>query len=465
MAACARRPLPQPCVTVTQSDLHCSRLFSLLLACLISSAAAAGQDVIDYRPGTAPPRLLLRPQRLRLLQRERSRQSMRWEQFQALVEGHASLPEPGFALALYYRVSGDERVGRQAVAWAISQGNDLRQLAFVMDWCGPLMDEAQTKALVSRLEAALQKPPGDSVAETRSRALAAIALADHRPKKTEAELRRIVEQWWKGKIVPALNRGRPVPRSEHYALFELLHALRDNLDLDLREDARWYFKDLPFYRLITYYPATYPGAENDYRIPAAADARPDLIAAMLSRAADMALVAYEPNAQETQFLQGWVMQDRYLMRHPFGIPYEFLWANPYHPGLTYHSLPLLHHDPKFGWLFVRSSWEDDAAWLGWFEGSLQMFQDGEPRRLNVARHAEPLVVGETVVIAVGERTRLRIPDGAGARFLVGLEPNRTYEVEVDDEEMREERTDLGGILALPAGTSGGLRLRPRAPAR
>jgi len=448
---------------MTQSDLIRRKLCGLLLAPLACMASPARQDEPDYQVGTAPPRLLLRPQRLRLLQRERSRQSMRWEQFHALVEGRAILPEPGFALALYYRVSGDVQAGRQAVGWALSAGGDLRQLALVMDWCAPLMNEAQTKTLVTRLETALAEAPGDSVAETRSRVLAAIALADHNLRRSAAELKRVVESWWQGKIVPALAAGKPIPRRDHYALFELFHALRDNLDMDLREDARWYFKDLPIYRLVTYYPASYPGAENEYRIPVSPQAEPDLIASMLSRAADMALVAYDPNAQETQFLQGWLMQDRYLMRHPFGIPYEFLWANPYHPGLTYHSLPLTYHDPRFGCLFVRSSWEEDAIWLGWFDGSLQVFRDGEPRRLNASQHTEPLPVGEALVIPVAGRTRLSIPDGAGRLFLVGLKPNQVYEIEVDDEEMREERTDAGGILPLPPGTRGGLRLRPAAP--
>ncbi|MGC8793900.1 MAG: hypothetical protein ACP5U2_10970 [Bryobacteraceae bacterium] len=449
---------------MTQSDLIRSGFGVLVLACAISGGQPAPPPDTGYQVGTAPPRLLLRPQRLRLLQRERARQSMRWEQLAALVERRAQLPEPGFALALYYRASGDEQAGRQAVAWALSAGSDLRQLALVLDWCGPTMDASQTERLAKRLEQALGTKPGDGVAENRSRALAAIALTDYRPQLAAAELRRLVENWWRGKLVPALQQGSPIPRQDHYALFELLHALRDNLDLDLREDARWYFKDLPLYRLISYYPATYPSAENDYRIPASASAQPDLVAAMLSRAADMAMVAYEPNAQETQFLQGWVMQDRYLMRHPFGVPYEFLWANPYHPGLTYHSLPLIHHDPRLGMLFLRSSWEDDAAWLGWFEGSLQLCREGRPERLDPRKNGAPIQIGEATVIPVAGRSRLALPRSAGPIFLLGLEPGRHYELEVDDEEMREEQADRGGILVLPAGTAQGLRLRASSPA-
>ena len=52
---------------------------------------------------------------------------MRWQQFAALVAGNAPMPERGFALALYYQVSGDAAVGKQAVAWALAPGADLRQ--------------------------------------------------------------------------------------------------------------------------------------------------------------------------------------------------------------------------------------------------------------------------------------------------------------------------------------------------
>ncbi len=449
---------------MTQSDLTGLTFAWLLPAVLLTQPGPPPGNDTEYLPGTAPPRLLLRPQRLRLLQRERQRQSMRWEQFDALVRGGASLPEPGFALGLYYRVSGEEEIGRRAVQWALARSSDLRQLALVMDWCSPVMNAEQTSRLAARLEEALRRPAGEGVSETRSRVFAALALADSQPRTAAAELRRVVETWWRGRVAPGLGAGRPIPRNEHYALLELLHALRDNLDLDLREDARAYFIQLPFFRLMSYYPAAYPGGENDYRIPASPAAEPDLEAAMVSRAADMAMVAYDPNARETQFLQGWVMQDRFLMRHPFGVPYEFLWANPYHPGLTYHSLPLLYHEPQSGYLFLRSSWDDDAVWLGHFEESLQTFQEGRPKRLSPGKATELIKVGEARVICVGNRDRLRVPRNDGPLFLLGLKPRHAYDVEVDDEEMREEHTDGGGILSLPAGTGGGIRLRARGPA-
>jgi len=64
---------------------------------------------------TEHPRLFLRPARLRLIQRERERTSMRWQQFDAYVAGEAPLPEPGFAQALYYQALGNMAAGRRAV--------------------------------------------------------------------------------------------------------------------------------------------------------------------------------------------------------------------------------------------------------------------------------------------------------------------------------------------------------------
>ena len=91
-----------PAANATQS-------LSLLLA-----TAALAQD--EYRVYTEHPRLFLTAQRLRLLKRERDRESMRWRQFDLLVRAAAEMREPGFALGLHYAVSGDA-ADRQARRW------------------------------------------------------------------------------------------------------------------------------------------------------------------------------------------------------------------------------------------------------------------------------------------------------------------------------------------------------------
>ncbi len=386
---------------------------------------------------------------------------MRWEQFEALVAGKARMPEPGFSLALYYQVTGDRDTGRRAVDWALGPAEDLRQLALVFDWCQPLMSEAESAALAGKLQRGIETSASSTrVPAVRARVLAAVALADQAAKLSEAELQRVVQDWWRGRMVPALKQGKPIPREDHYALLELLHAVRDNTNIDLREPVAAYFKAFPFYQLLSYYPAPYPAPENEYRIPASAAGEADLDRAALSRAADLAMVAYESNAQETQYLQGWAMHDRFLMRSPFGIAYEFLWANPYQPGLSYYNVPLVLHDETYGRLFLRSSWDDDARWLGYFDGRLQVFEQGRPRNVSLASAAKtPIRIGEALVLAAGSPLHLRLKECSGPVFVVGLKPNGRYELEVDDEEMREERADPGGILSLPAGARGGIRLR------
>src|SRR5437660_6216776 len=104
-------------------------LISLIGSSLDAQEITAQNTQDEFRVYTEHPRLFLRPQRLRLLKRERERQSMRWKQFETLVLGGAQMPEPGFALALYYAVTGDAAFGKRAVDWALGTGADLRQLA------------------------------------------------------------------------------------------------------------------------------------------------------------------------------------------------------------------------------------------------------------------------------------------------------------------------------------------------
>jgi hypothetical protein len=279
-------------------------------------------------------------------------------------------------------------------------------------------------------------------------------------------MRETVENWWRRRIVPGLKAGRPViDRRDLYPLLELLHAVRDNLLVDLREAVIAFFKDLALWDLLSYYPASYPAAENEYRIPAVKGAEPDLEYATRSRAAELALVAYDNNAVEHQYVQGWLMHDRFLLRSPAGIPYEFLWANPYQPGLSYYLLPRLFHDATFGRLFARSSWDDNAFWVGYFDRQLQTFSDGEPKIVPVTPGTEPIRFGDAVIYPTPAPARFEVREESKQVFVVGVDPSAAFDVEVDAQEMQEERSDPGGIIALrfEQGFRGGIRLR-RKPA-
>ena len=182
-----------------------------------------------------------------------------------------------------------------------------------------------------------------------------------------------------------------VARDDAYALWELLHAIRDNTNIDLRETVPHFFKDFPIEHLLSHYPATYDAAgkriphRRSRRRPASPTCRPR----RFSRAAELAMVALDVNAAESQVLQGWLMHDHFMLRGTFGAPYEFLWANPYQPGLSYYHVPLIYHNADFGKLFVRSSWDEDAEWFGYFDGVLQMFSQGHLTPLNAQLNSRP----------------------------------------------------------------------------
>src|SRR5688572_19176845 len=102
----------------------------LALVLLLTLAAFAQQPEEDFHVYTEHPRLLLTPQRLKLLKRERERQSQRWVQFETLVAGKAAFSEPGLAYALYHQITGDATAARTAS----NAAKDARLLAIAYDW-------------------------------------------------------------------------------------------------------------------------------------------------------------------------------------------------------------------------------------------------------------------------------------------------------------------------------------------
>ncbi len=451
-------------------DLRPSLIFAALIWSLMGAAAQNPPDE-DFRVYRDPPRLLLTAQRLRLLQRERERQSPRWEQFDSLI-ANADLAEPGFAWALDYQVTRQAAAARSAIEWALgATASDLRQLALVFDWCGPALTPAQADQLAAKIERAMT-PPADDVRGQSARALAAIALADRLPDQGDSILRDVVQKWWRAKIVPELAAGRPaIPRDQRYAFYEMLHALRDNLKLDLRESAPSYFKELPLAHLTGHYPAPLAASENsgpetEFWVPVyLRDGNPDPADAVRSRAAGLAMVAYDSNALESQFLQGWLMRDRFMMRGVLGAPYEFLWANPYQPGLNYDQVPLVFH-ASTGEVFARTSWEEDATWIGYFDGRLQLFQDGRLQTLRAGAVVKPVRVGTATITSAPARESAKFQLGNDTLFVLGLAPRSEYAVEIDDQELEFLDTDSGGTLQVPApgNTSTGVRMRLRGPA-
>jgi hypothetical protein len=264
-------------------------------------------------------------------------------------------------------------------------------------------------------------------------------------------------------MLPALKSGKDaIARNDAYPLWEMMHAIRDNTNIDLRETYPRFFKDFPIEHLMSHYPATFEGPDNQYRIGASKNGEPDLRSAALSRAAELAMVALDTNAAESQVLQGWLMHDHFVLRGPFGAPYEFLWANPYQPGLSYNLVPLIYHNTDFGKLFLRSSWDEDAKWFGEFDGMMQLFADGHPSLVSPKLDTPPISLGSaTLCFAMRQRKFQLKLDEDEAVFLLGLEPRRIYQIEIDDEEMFETQSDPAGILEVdvPRGRAIGMRIR------
>ena len=459
------------CVTAT----HWPRILALLCLCTSLPAPLAAQEA-DYSVYTDSPRLFLNQRRLRLLKRERERESLRWMQFDSLMAGQARMAEPGFALALYGILTGRTSYCEEAGKWALSSSAarpaETRQAALVYDWCLDAMPDAQSMELARRLTASIRQRP-TATQEVRSSALIAIAIADVEPRLSQQFLRYTVEDWWRGKILPLLKAGeQPFPtRTDLFAMVEIIHAVRDNLRIDLREGAEKWFDELPSLLLLSYYPQPWPAPENEYRIPAYDGAgEPDTREAAIARAAELALVAYDTNAQPHQFLQGWLLMDRFLMRGAYGITYELLWANPYQPGLSYTYMPDLFHSN--GRLMVRSGWDEDASWFSYDNGKMQAFRNGARVVVKPGSSLAPIALGPTKIFFAPSGTQFETgwlpPPEEGARrdieeiaFVIGLERDAAYDVEVDGMEMSEERTDSGGILELhfQPGRKAGVRIR------
>lgn len=433
----------------------------LLLGALLPAGAACEQS---YRVYTEHPRLWLNTRRLRLLRREKQRDSIRWQQLQLLVKSGQPLPEEPLMEALEYQVAQDEPVGKQAAAWAVQRAGapgaldaeDLRRLAVVLDWCYPLFSEAERAAVVKRMgRGIVEVSAQNGMRPFASAVLAAIAVADDWPGSEQA-LTAAFEKRWRQALLPRLRDARALDApADRVAFLEMCHAARDNLQLDLWEQAPAYFKQFPYYLLLQYYPAPVTVGGHRFHQPSGPSAaRSDAASAgELARVAEMLTAAYDTNSVETQFLQGWITHDIYRLRTPSGALYEFLWMNPYQPGLSYYNVPLHLYDELGGRLWARSSWDDDATWVGYFDGELQLFADGERTVINAELRPTPILFPQAAVVAAKGETSFKVLLTEGEEvYVVGLVPGKTYWVKSGAALFVPRTAGKGGILPLQVET-------------
>ena len=297
-------------------------LVSVLVWTLVCVPASRSQD--------QPPLLLLTPQRLRRLQRDRERQTVRWVNFENRVNTATDSQERGFELALYYAVTHDEASGREAIQWGLANRCALRQVALILDWCGALASDGERRSLSAQNGG--QKCAGNDgggMEPIRDALFMAVARGESSAKLSNA------------KQLEAFALTQP---EELYAASEYLEAVRETEHVDLREEDAAFFRFLP----IEYLLAMKPDAleHPKWQAPIAA----------------LALVSLDPNLEGSQFLQGWAMEDRQMIHEGAGVAYELLWGDPYLPGVSYQNLEPWSYNPN-GRLFARTDWNADSCWI------------------------------------------------------------------------------------------------------
>src|SRR5207244_2745719 len=97
--------------------------------------------------------------------------------------------------------------------------------------------------------------------------------------------------------------------------------------IDLREEDRAFFSQMPVELLLGM-------KSSDLEHPG-----------WMAHAATLALIGLDPNLASSQFLQGWAISDRQMVREGPGVAYEFLWADPYLPGVVYQNSDAWSYDP------------------------------------------------------------------------------------------------------------------------
>jgi hypothetical protein len=258
---------------------------------------------------------------------------------------------------------------------------------------------------------------------------------------------------WEHEVVPLLESGQLTDNGEELvAVLEICHVIRLNLERDLWEETPEVFRTLPMARILSYLPEAELSDEGRLRKRALGDNSPRNLA--LSRVAEMLLVAYEIGIREFQFLQGWLRNDSYTLTGPLGAFYEFLWINPYVPGLSPTSGPIAAYDPVRGRVFARESWEDGARWLGWYDGKLVIREDGQERQVQPGKDPQAFPLPDYAIVLGGMegKTEVTIEKGKqpfGPRiWVVGLTKGMQYPVKVSRGDYLTYTAGNGGVIEL-----------------
>ncbi len=449
------------------------------LGCALLAFSGQGFGQAEFRVYEEHPRIFLESSRLTRLRKDLDRQTLRWRTLADLFAAGTRFAEQPLVDALRFQVEGNEESGREAVAWInriaqddIRTAAQLRQAALVYDWCRELFEvsdrEAARDAMASAVGTLLPRADLD-VGLIRAAIFASIALAGDWD-GSEPALAQLLGMHWESNVRPSLETGALADEgSSLIAALEAALAVRHNLEQDLLQPGIAALRSLVICRMLSYYPLDLETAEGLARRPSrfGADERQAKLQAPLYRIAEMLLVAYEANLREFQFLQGWIRDETYLLQSPMVAPYEFLWVNPYLPGLTAQSSPLLAHDPVTGRLFGRLSWDQPTTWIGYADGRLEMLVQGEISSTESFAGLRPIYFPDAVVVPLEpptkvvlswEPSREQAPENARV-FLLGLRAGETYGLKVGGREARLIQAGAGGIAVLRSDPNGSKRDR------
>jgi hypothetical protein len=384
------------------------RLITSLSLLVLLASSAFSQD--------NQPHLLLTPRRLHRLKLDVQRQTDRWTALERRVKTTPESPERGFELALYSVLSGNPDYCLQAVAWGLGHPNAIRQSALIADWCRSGVSDSDRKRLLS----ASPKAGANPFEAARDALFVGIVNG-------EASRDSVRKQW--SQLLPLIQRDPRACMPAIYALFEFLDAANQVFRVDLRQDDATLFTNLPAMFLLAMQPQQLE--------------RPD----WKSRAGGLMLVNVDPNLQASSFVQGWAMEDPKTAREGPGVAYEFLWANPYLPGLGYYNMDPWVYDPQSALLLARKSWDVSSCWVEVFAGRVNSFQC-PPRLLETATTFGKLTVQPLTAQCVEIQPR---PNAS--TILSSLRPGEGVTWEADGRKFNGT-ADRSGLLLLSAMASG-----------
>lgn len=359
------------------------------------------------------PHLLLSAPRLKRLKRDRERQTVRWTNFAQRVESVPDSQERGFELALFYIVTGDEAKGREAVEWAKTHPCERRQIALIRDWATALFSQESPNP-------SCPDATGESLEALRDRLFWNAASGEDTESEVEQDKKVLVDKLRTGDF------GDP---KELYAAVEYLSAAKTVERTDLREEDPRFFSSLPVELLLSLKPKQVE--HPDWQTHAAA----------------LALVSLDPNLDSSQFLQAWAIEDRQTVHEGEGVAYEYLWGDPYLPGVGYQNLDPWFYDESRGMLVGRSNWTPSACWIRIIPGKVE----GESCPSDW--ETKPLVLGRLTLVPKLDRC-VKLPHrDATQSMIIWKVPPRAKLSYLDGKAQQTTAVDASGLWRVPSNAS------------